>query len=655
NATSLNSGKLWLGDGSNKAQEQTMSGDASISNTGTITIAASAVTTSKINDQAVSFAKMQNISTTKIIGRSTAGSGSPEELSIGGGLSIAGGTLSVTSTPASVSNSSTLNNGKLWLGDGSNLAQEQTMSGDASLSNLGMITIAANAITSAKILDSAVTTAKINNQAVTYAKLQNVSASARLLGRATAGAGSAEELSVGSGLTLSGTTLAVTNPSVTGSALNSALIWIGDGSNTAQPVSLSGDASVSNAGILSIASSAITTGKISDSAVTTLKVADDAISFAKIQNINPLKILGRSTAGVGDAEELSIGGGLSIAGGILSITSTPASVTNSSTLNNGKLWLGDGSNLAQEQTMSGDASITSGGSITIAANAITSAKIIDSAVTTAKLNNQAVTYAKLQNVSASARLIGRATAGAGSAEELTVGSGLTLSGTTLAVTNPTVTGSSLNSANFWLGDGSNLAQSVSMSGDATMANTGIMSIASSAVTTGKINDQAVTYGKIQNVSATNRILGRSTAGAGSIEELTLGSGLSLVAGVLSSTVNPSVSNTAALNSANIWVGDGSNIAQERTITGDATISNAGIITVVNSGISSAKIADQAVTLGKIANISTNTLLGRTTAGAGSPEELTIGAGLSVVGGVISAPAGAATVTSVSGTAPITVA
>jgi len=40
-----------------------------------------------------------------------------------------------------------------------------------------------------------------------------------------------------------------------------------------------------------------------------------------------------------------------------------------------------------------------------------------------------------------------------------------------------------------------------------------------SVTTAKIVDDAVTYAKIQNVSATDRLLGRSTAGAGNVEEI----------------------------------------------------------------------------------------------------------------------------------------
>ncbi len=47
----------------------------------------------------------------------------------------------------------------------------------------------------------------IDNDAVTYAKIQNVTTSSVLLGRATTGAGNIEEIILGNGLTLSGTTL----------------------------------------------------------------------------------------------------------------------------------------------------------------------------------------------------------------------------------------------------------------------------------------------------------------------------------------------------------------------------------------------------------------------------------------------------------------
>ena len=49
-----------------------------------------------------------------------------------------------------------------------------------------------------------------------------------------------------------------------------------------------------------------------------------SISLAEIQDISTAKILGRSTAGSGVIEQISIGTGLSLSGGILSSTATAA-------------------------------------------------------------------------------------------------------------------------------------------------------------------------------------------------------------------------------------------------------------------------------------------------------------------------------------------
>ena len=71
--------------------------------------------------------------------------------------------------------------------------------------------------------------------------------------------------------------------------------------------------------------------------------------------------------------------------------------------------------------------------------------------------------------------------------------------------------SALTDTHIFVGNGSNVATDVAMSGDATLANTGALTIA---------ND-AVTYAKMQNVSATDKLLGRITAGSGDVEEVTL--------------------------------------------------------------------------------------------------------------------------------------
>lgn len=61
-----------------------------------------------------------------------------------------------------------------------------------------------SAIITSRLSDGAVTTSKLAGSAATYAMIRDVSASGRLLGRGSVGAGPVEEISVGSGLRLSG-------------------------------------------------------------------------------------------------------------------------------------------------------------------------------------------------------------------------------------------------------------------------------------------------------------------------------------------------------------------------------------------------------------------------------------------------------------------
>ncbi len=75
--------------------------------------------------------------------------------------------------------------------------------------------------------------------------------------------------------------------------------------------------------------------------------------------------------------------------------------------------------------------------------------------------------------------------------------------------------SNLPNGNILVGNALNTATAVPMSGDVTLSNTGATAIGSGSVT----------YTKIQNVSTTDKVLGRISSGAGVIEEIsTTGSG-----------------------------------------------------------------------------------------------------------------------------------
>ncbi len=96
----------------------------------------------------------------------------------------------------------------------------------------------------------------------------------------------------------------------------------------------------------------------------------------------------------------------------------------------------------------------------------------------------------------------------------------------------------------------------------------------------------VTLAMMANL-ATDRLIGRDTAGTGDPEALTVGGGLEFT---------------------------GSAGIQRSALTGDVTAS---------AGSNATTIANDAVTNAKLANVSTATFKGRTTSGTGDPEDLTV--------------------------------
>lgn len=78
-----------------------------------------------------------------------------------------------------------------------------------------------------------------------------------------------------------------------------------------------------------------------------------------------------------------------------SFNSKLSAISNVAALGNGKIWVGDGAGKAQEQTLSGDATLTAAGSLTIASGAVTSAKISDGSIATADIGDGQITSAKI--------------------------------------------------------------------------------------------------------------------------------------------------------------------------------------------------------------------------------------------------------------------
>jgi hypothetical protein len=133
-------------------------------NKGDITVS-SGGTVWTISNGAVTLAKQANMATSSLVYRKTAGTGAPEI-----------NTLATLKTDLGLSGTNT--------GD-----QTITLTGDVTGSGTGSFA------------------ATIASGAVTYAKMQNVTAASRLLGRQSGTSGSVQEIILGTGLTMSGTTL----------------------------------------------------------------------------------------------------------------------------------------------------------------------------------------------------------------------------------------------------------------------------------------------------------------------------------------------------------------------------------------------------------------------------------------------------------------
>jgi Repeat of unknown function (DUF5907) len=203
------------------------------------------------------------------------------------------------------------------------------------------------------------------------------------------------------------------------------------------------------------------------------------------------------------------------------------------------------------------------------------------------IDNDAVTYAKIQNVSVTARFLGRFSGGTGNVEEGTgtqatalldvftstlkglaplsgggttnflradgtwatpPGGGGGLSDAFQIITDGTTPSSAVGAGTFKLRTTSPLTVAT-QNNDATHGDNALFGLANgdrgditligaTPGTTWTIDNDVVTYAKMQNVSAASRLIGRGSAGGlGDPEEITLGTGLSMTGTTLAATAS----------------------------------------------------------------------------------------------------------------------
>jgi hypothetical protein len=214
--------------------------------------------------------------------------------------------------------------------------------------------------------------------------------------------------------------------------------------------------------------------------------------------------------------------------------------------------------------------------------------------------------------------------------------------TSVAATG-TVTGSNLSGTHTGTSSGTNTGdQAIVLSGDVSGSG-------STGITT-TIGANKVTYGMIQAASTTSRLLGSSPSGT-AIDEIILGTGLSMAGNVLNSTASgsgdvtgPSVAvdgdvavfngTTGKIIKVGATTGTGNLVRATSAILTTASLLNTNIGTPSGGTLTNCTFPVAIQNTG--ITCATARVLGRSTAGAGSVEQLTLGAGLSLTAGVLDA-------------------
>jgi len=168
----------------------------------------------------------------------------------------------------------------------------------------------------------------------------------------------------------------------------------------------------------------------------------------------------------------------------------------------------------------------------------------------------------------------------------------------------------LTSGQLVFGNGTDDIAVGDLSGDVSTSGAGVTTIGANKVTTTTINNAAVTLAKIANAAANSKLLGSGAAGAGAAyTELTLGANLSMSGTTLNATGGGGTpggsSGDIQYNNAGVFGGF--------TMSGDVTV-------VTSTGV--ATIANNAVTLAKLAPQADQTILGNVSGSSAVPSALT---------------------------------
>lgn len=397
----------------------------------------------------------------------------------------------------------TLADNKIYLGNGSNVATEVTLSGDVTSGNDGTMAIASGVIVNADVNSSAdIDASKIGTGVVSNTEFNYLN-----------GVTSAIQTQIDN----------LSDP-ITDS-LADGKIYVGGADGLPAEQTISGDVAITNTGVASIQSGVIVDADINASAaITATKLGAGTVDNTELGYLNGVTsaIQTQLTTNAGNistnSSDISTNSDSVIAqrsdiddnttdiatnASNISTNSTnisaqsdsltdqrtdiDANTTNISTnttdidaleaLANGKIYIGNGSNVATEVTPSGDVTISNDGTTALVAGQIVDADInASAAITATKIADGSVSSAEFQRLD-------------GLTEDISTTFSEHSDSNTAQRTDIDAI-NTLADGKIYVGNGSNSATEVTLSGDATITNAGVVAIASDVIVNADINSSA---------------------------------------------------------------------------------------------------------------------------------------------------------------------
>lgn len=242
----------------------------------------------------------------------------------------------------------------------------------------------------------------------------------------------------------------------------------------------------------------------------------------------------------------------------------------------------------------------------------------------------------------------KATLPSGTGDNLLTVDGATFDvGSIAAIDTSVFLSKTLASANIYVGNGSNVGTAVAVSGDVTLDNTGNVQIVAGAIVNADVNaSAAIAYSKLAALTVSRAVQTNAATGFLEVSSVT-NTELGYVSGV-TSAIQTQLNAKAANTESFVVISLSGNLTSERSLAVESSVlsltdggANASVtLGIAALGVTDAKIANSTITYGKIQNVSAaSRLLGRGDSGAGSPQEITLGSGLTMTGTTLSSSAG----------------